>query len=258
MRKAIASTWYERQRLADDVTLIHETHVAPWLRCNIWHVRGRDRDLLIDTGMGLRPLKQELPQITERPVIAVVTHTHFDHSAGLDEFDCRAGHRAEAAVMENPSPAATVADGGFVRAESFSAWPYEGFSPETFTVRPAPLTQYLDEGDRLDLGDRSFQVLHLPGHSPGSIALYEDKTLTLFSGDTIYDGPLLDDLYHSDPAVYDESLRRLRELPVNTIHGGHGDSFGRDKMLEIIDEFLAGGRRMGDPEAWIAAQIALG
>ena len=50
-------------------------------------------------------------------------------------------------------------------------------------------------------------------------------------------------------------MARLRELPVTTVYGGHYEPFGRAKMLEIIDEFLAGGRRMGDPAAWIAGQV---
>ena len=79
----IASQWYETIPFSDGVTLIRELHVAPWLRCNIWHVRGRDRDLIIDTGMGLRPFKTELASLLDQPVTAVVTHSHFDHSGGL-------------------------------------------------------------------------------------------------------------------------------------------------------------------------------
>ena len=80
---------------------------------------------------------------------------------------------------------------GFVRAETFKALPYEGFVAEDYFVKPAALTGYLDEGDVVDLGNRHFQVLHLPGHSPGSIALYEKNTRILFSGDVIYDGRTL-------------------------------------------------------------------
>ena len=54
MRLQVAETWYETEAFSDDITLIRESHVAQWLRCNIWHVRGRDRELIIDTGMGLR------------------------------------------------------------------------------------------------------------------------------------------------------------------------------------------------------------
>ena len=48
----LAERWYERKTIDDTITLLWEPHVVPLMRCNIWHVRGRDRDLVIDTGMG--------------------------------------------------------------------------------------------------------------------------------------------------------------------------------------------------------------
>jgi len=253
MDLAVARRWYETRAFSDDITLIREAHVAPWLRCNIWHVRGRDRDLVIDTGMGLRPLSEALPGLAQaRPTLGIVTHSHFDHSGGLHQFDHRAGHPQEAAIMAAPDHHNTVADLGYLRAETFSALPYEGFHHSHFRVQPAPLTQLLDEGDVLDLGDRVFHVFHLPGHSPGSIALYEKRTGILFSGDVIYDGDLIDNLYHSDPEALAQSMARLRELPVSVIHGGHFQSFGRAKMQQIIDEYTAGGRRITDADSWLA------
>ncbi len=256
MKLEVAGTWYETKSVSDGITLISEVHVASWLRCNIWHVRGRDRDLIIDTGMGLRPLVREVACLAERPVIALMTHSHFDHAGGMHQFDCRCGHHVEAEIMRQPNAFNTVADTGFIRADTFTALPDEDFDYRNYQVRPAPLTRLVDEGDVVDLGDRVFSVFHLPGHSPGSIALHEPATGTLFSGDVIYDGALLDNLYHSDPQQLEHSLRRLQELPVNTIHGGHYRSFGRDRMLVLIDRYLAGGNRIGDVDSWISQSEA--
>ena len=66
-----------------------------------------------------------------------------------------------------------------------------------------------------------FEVLHLPGHSPGSIGLWEARTGTLFSGDAIYDGPLLDAIPGADEDAYRITMERLRSLPVTVVHGGH-------------------------------------
>ena len=60
-------------RLSDRISLIQETGVANVLRCNIWHVRGRDYDLVIDTGMGLGPLKDWV-RLDKRP--ALEGHLH--------------------------------------------------------------------------------------------------------------------------------------------------------------------------------------
>ena len=161
----VAQDWYEVQHLSDGISLIREKHVAHWLRCNIWHLRGRDRDLIIDTGLGLRPLTREIAQLTERPITAIMTHSHFDHAGGLHQFNDRCGHRAEADIIASPTSANTVADTGYLRADTFTALPYEGFSHDSYVVRPAPLTGLLDEGDVIDLGDRTLRVFHLPGHS---------------------------------------------------------------------------------------------
>ena len=219
-------------------------------------MRGRDRDLIIDTGMGLRPLVEEVASLAERPVTAIMTHSHFDHAGGLHQFDCRCGHALEAPIIAAPTAANTVADTGYVRAETFTALPYEGFSHLDYLVKPSPLTQTLDEGDVMDLGDRSFKVFHLPGHSPGSIALFEQETGILFSGDVVYDGDLLDSLYHSDPAQLRESLRRVQELPLTTIHGGHYPSFGRQRLTEIIDDYLSGNRAIANSADWVSQHLS--
>ena len=62
---------------------------------------------------------------------------------------------------------------------------------------------------------------------------------TLFSGDAIYDGPLLDELDHSDIADYCATMQRLMELPVTVVHAGHDPSFGRDRLREISSDYLA-------------------
>ena len=90
----------------------------------------------------------------------------------------------------------------------------------------------------VDLGDRAFEVMHLPGHSPGSIGLYEQRTQTLFSGDAIYDGPLLDTLADSDIALYRRTMQRLLELPVSIVHAGHDPSFDGARLQTLARAYL--------------------
>lgn len=250
-----ADRWYEIADVGGGVSRILETHVKPWMRCNMWLVQGRDRDLLIDSGMGLKPLKAEIARLRERPVACVCSHCHFDHIGCACEFDVRLGHRADADVHARPDLDRTCAR-TWIAAELLSALPHDGYRLEDYAITPAPLTGYLDEGDVLDLGDRSFSVLHLPGHAPGSIALYEAATRTLFSGDVLYDGLLIDNAWHSDPEIYRESLHRLLDLPVDVVHAGHEASFGRDRLRELVEAYLAGGNRMGDVAGWLASADA--
>jgi glyoxylase-like metal-dependent hydrolase (beta-lactamase superfamily II) len=125
-----------------------------------------------------------------------------------------------------------------VTEHTFHAYPDDRFDPDHYDITPAPPTMVLDGGEILDLGNRRFEVLHYPGHSPGSIALWESESGVLFSGDVVYDGELSDKLYHSDRGEYERSLERLREIPVQIVHGGHHASFGHQRFLEIIDSYL--------------------
>ena len=60
----------------------------------------------------------------------------------------------------------------------------------------------------------------------------------MFSGDILYDGPLIEDAYHSNLQDYAKSLIRLRDLPVRTVHGGHFPSFSGERMRELIDQWF--------------------
>jgi glyoxylase-like metal-dependent hydrolase (beta-lactamase superfamily II) len=253
MALRIADCWFELRRVDDAITHLWEPHVVPLMRCNIWHVRGRERDLLIDTGMGIASLKEAARHLLEKPVIAVATHTHADHIGGHHEFaDCLV-HRDEAERLTRPQGRGTLrrslfppqdlamleASGYAVPEALITALPHAGYDLDSYRMRPARPTRIVEEGSIVDTGDRSFEVLHLPGHSPGSIGLWEASTGILFSGDAIYDGPLLDQLYGSDVATYVKTMRRLRELPVRVVHGGHDPSFGRARLIELVDAYLA-------------------
>ncbi len=85
--------WWRSSSISPRVTRIWEPHVTRLLRCNIWHVRGSHRDLLVDTGLGVAPLRSAFPELFDREPIVVATHAHHDHVGGLHEFHERRGHR---------------------------------------------------------------------------------------------------------------------------------------------------------------------
>jgi glyoxylase-like metal-dependent hydrolase (beta-lactamase superfamily II) len=249
----IAERWWERQAFSDGVTRLFEPHVHPLIRCNVWHVQGRERDLVIDTGVGVASLRPALADVVGRPVVAVATHIHWDHVGGLHEFDERVMHELEAGRMNPYDEFATILRSGFedgvlgflagigfpIEEETLiDALPEAGYDPAGYRVVPTTPTRQVRDGEILDLGDRHFEVLHLPGHSPGSMGLWEEETRTLFSGDAIYDGTLIDLLPDSSIPDYIETMKRLRETPASVVHGGHEESFGRERLLELIDAYL--------------------
>ncbi|MBV1688551.1 MBL fold metallo-hydrolase [Novosphingobium sp. G106] len=251
----VASEWFERASLSDGITHIWEPHVPALLRCNIWHVRGRDSDLVIDTGMGIASLREFARDILDRPATAIATHTHIDHIGGHHEFDCCLVHSSELDGLRLCSGDFTLADADFdplemrsLRFPSVPGYEIEGpiieavpspdFDLRAYKLRPASKVRPVEDGDIIDLGDRHFEVMHLPGHSPGSIGLLERATGTLFSGDTLYDGPLIDVLHHSSIPDYARSLKRLLDTPIQIVHAGHDPSFGRERLIELATQQL--------------------
>lgn len=248
----VADQWFQVTQVDDGLSVVTEPHAHELLRANIWHLRGSRRDLVVDAGLGMLSLRQGVPQLFERDPALVVTHAHLDHLGGAHEFDSCYAHPAEA--VHTPAPG-TLRGERLVGtlgpeaayAEEFpellvDAAPVPGFDPDSYVLRPPTSYLPVEDGDVIDLGDRTLTVLHLPGHSPGSIALFEPDPGALFSGDVVYDlredEELLDAISGANVPDYVDSLTRLGDLPVSVVHPGHGQPFGRRRLLELIHAYV--------------------
>ena len=229
--------WYRTTAKANGITLIDEPWIKPFYRCNIWHVQGSQRGMVVDFGLGAVPLREQVALLSERDLLAVASHTHFDHIGAAHEFGCCHVHASEADILTSPDNTRTLAD-QFLSDDMFEALPPQPYSHDRYRIKAPQMVAPLEEGEILDLGNRQWEVIHTPGPSPGGIALWEVNSQTLISGDLIYDGPLIEDLWHSDLADYAVSMRRLRQLPVRTVHGGHFPSFSGQHLRQLIDDWL--------------------
>ncbi|WP_434051894.1 MAG: MBL fold metallo-hydrolase [Roseibium sp.] len=252
----IAPDWFSISRVDESTDMLMEPHVHVLEQANMFFVRGSDRDMIIDTGMGIVPIAPYVDPLSAKPhseIICVSTHTHIDHIGGVHEFDTRLVHPIEADEMASPSIMNTIirdeidpvllelfASAGYPPLDELliTALPHEGYDPATYALKGAPATGLLEEGDTVDLGDRQFTVLHVPGHSPGSIALFEEKTGILFAGDAIYDGPLIYDGPGMSVDDYVVTMKKLQALDVTIVHGGHDPSFGKKRLDEIVEKYF--------------------
>ncbi|MCU0827539.1 MAG: MBL fold metallo-hydrolase [Tabrizicola sp.] len=230
--------WFRTQALHGGVFVTHEPSVDPMFRAAMVTVLGRNRDLQFDFGCGLAALRQSLP-LSGKPVIAVASHAHVDHIGGFHEFSDRWGHAIEAPGFAGQPGIETF-------AEEFRTWPdpvaerpAPGWTISDWSLHPAPLTGTLGEGAEIDLGDRRFTVLHLPGHSPGGIGLLDTDSGLLLSGDAIYDDEILDDLPGASIPDYLRTMERLRHLECSLVIGGHGPWMTRSRMVEIAENYLS-------------------
>jgi len=221
------------------------------LESNVWHVPGRDADLLVDSANGIGPLKPHVDPLTEgKPVVAVATHGHFDHVGGLHEFADRRVHAADAGMTRDPYRMRLRREDFPEGAEEMYA--YYGVPMPAVAVRAVPSpdfdlagwmtpgaepTTLLTDGDRIDLGGRVFTVVHTPGHTAGSACLFDEADGTLFTGDAIYVDAPID--WELEPEAVVTSLARIRDLGARIVHAGHERSFDGAELRAVIDTWRA-------------------
>ncbi|XP_010773026.1 metallo-beta-lactamase domain-containing protein 2-like, partial [Notothenia coriiceps] len=97
--------------------------------------------------------------------------------------------------------------------------------------------------DVINLGDRQLNVLHMPGHSRGSICLHDRDNKMLFSGDVVYDGAMIDWLPYSHVSDYISSCERLVGLvdseQVDQVLPGHYNTFGAKRLHRIASSYIS-------------------
>lgn len=233
------TNWFSKEAISGRLTRIWEPHVHRFFRANMFHVVGKDADLVIDFGMGFANLRSAVHVPSGKPVLAVATHVHVDHVGSFHEFEARLGHAIEAEAFALMPDEDTLAGYFRTQPDALTAASPTGMTPEAYEISPAPLTTILTENGVIDIGGACYTVLHLPGHSPGSIGLLDQRTGEFFSGDAIYEGRLVDDLPGCSIEAYKVAMTRLSELDVDVVHGGHGAMFGRGRLREIAVGYLA-------------------
>jgi len=232
--KPVADHWYAVKALDPRILWIREIHADPYVAGDIWLVRGAERDLVVDTGMGIVPPAPLIEALTANPVVAVALNCYFDHAGGWHSFTERLCHPLDAEALADPSEESRSAL-AYLTDESLSALPRPGFATSDYRMQGAAATGLVVEGERIDLGDRALQVMHLPGRSPGGIALWEAGSGSLFTSDMLYDGASGAAWPPDAPAAYCESLGRLAELPVRRVYPGHYGPFDGGRMAALIE-----------------------
>lgn len=251
----LSQGWFTTWEVAPGVICFAEDQHMEEVRSYL--VRGRERSLLWDAGLGIGNLRREVERfVPVRPdtLLVVSSHSHFDHCGDLWRFT-----EAGCALYGHPAEAERVAKG--VGHAGSVYWLQEkfltgalppGFDPDTYVIRPAKVTHLLNDGDTLDLGDRQFTALHTPGHSPGGLALWDAANGLLLSGDTVYAGPLYayspDD---ADPDAYRAAARRLAALAprVRTLLPSHNAvPVPPELLVQVADAFdgIHNGTAAGD------------
>jgi len=198
--------------------IVKMLHVGP-LQTNCYIIGCEDtkEGAIIDPGGDAKAIMAEVERLGLKIECVINTHGHFDHI--LDNKEVVKATGARLAIHSADAPMLTKGGGAFFFGIVGKASP--------------PADMMLKEGQVLTLGNIELKVLHTPGHSPGSICLYNEEEGVLFDGDVLFNmGMGRYDLPGGDYRVLMESIKRLLALPDDTtVYPGHGPAttIGRER-----------------------------
>ncbi len=190
------------------------------LDCNVFIIESEGESLMIDSGLGGRMTQsfggqKKSTDILENAIInkkikkILLTHGHIDHVGGI--MDLQSKLELEVITSEIEAQHLKIGDSAYIE-------PFMGSKCSSINI-----SQEVFEGDFLDIGNFSFKVFHTPGHTHGSISLWDGKNQILISGDTVFPQGSFGrtDLYTGNSKDLVESLKRLSELDIKILLPGH-------------------------------------
>jgi len=206
---------YRVFQLDDNIWQIEEGIDATF-QVNSFLIAGKEKAMLIDCGFGKGNLKEVVEGLTSLPVDLVISHADGDHIYGHKAFGKAYMHPAE----------------------------YDRYHRTVGADAPvAPLW----EGDVIDLGGQSFEVILIPGHTPGSIALLDPVKRFIFCGDSVQGGLIFMAGDGRNITGYIESMKKLKAMSdrFDKIYASHGKP---DTDVAILDDLIKGAHMVKDGE----------
>ena len=195
-------------------------------------VEGTEKAALIDTGSGIGSLKACVEQLTDKPVIVLVTHGHVDHAMGAAEFENVYMSHEDDYIYEKHGTDA-------FRRSCFSTVtpPFEAGEEDLIPTMKLSEIKNLTEGDRFDLGGISVEIYACLGHTRGSVVMLIPEERLLITGDACNLFTFVYDDYSTTITEYEESLKALLEKvsgKYDNVLLSHGDGNGYPELIEDV------------------------
>ncbi|MBA3378962.1 MAG: MBL fold metallo-hydrolase [Chloroflexia bacterium] len=233
--------WFDVFEPEPGIFIIEEPHHVERVKSHL--IVGDRQAILIDTGMGIANIRELVESLTDKPVIVVNSHAHWDHVGGNHLFEEIWIHPAEASELPRGFPNDRMRT--WFQPSSLTGPLPDDVDLDTLDIPPSKATGRLAEGQRFDLENRTLEVLYCPGHSPGGIVLLDRANGILFSTDVAYAGYLYA-YAGSWLQTYHASLSRLADLApeLRVLYPSHNDRSISPAlvqgMVDTLERIIAG------------------
>jgi glyoxylase-like metal-dependent hydrolase (beta-lactamase superfamily II) len=239
-RVNVSDPWFEVYKVAPGTFAIYEPHQAEEVISYL--ILGKEKALLFDTGMGISDIRKLVSGLTALPVIVLNSHTHNDHVGGNWQFDTIYSMDTDFS-RQNAKGSTADAQEELTEGQICGELP-KGFDAKTYRTNPWTITKYVHDGDKLDLGGRTLEIISTPGHTPDAICLFDRANGLLFTGDTYYPATIWLYRPETDFDIYAKSIAGLATLApqVKVVIGSHNIPVAPPSVLEQLVAAFADAR----------------
>ena len=218
-RVATPDPWFEVYKVAPHTFAIYEPHQAEEVISYL--ILGKEKALLFDTGMGISDIRKLVSGLTALPIIVLNSHTHNDHVGGNWQFDSIYSMDTDFS-RQNAKGSTADAQDELASGQICGELPKD-FDAKTYRTKPWKISKYVHDGNKIELGNRTLEIISTPGHTPDAICLRDPANGLLFTGDTYYPATIWLYRPETDLDAYAKSIARLAALApqVKTVIGAH-------------------------------------
>jgi glyoxylase-like metal-dependent hydrolase (beta-lactamase superfamily II) len=231
--------WFEVYQIMDGIYAIYEP--GQFEEVISYLIVGRRGALLFDTGLGMGDIKSVVRQLTKLPITVLNSHTHYDHVGGNHQFEIVIGRNLPFTVSN--SRGKTNAEVG---EYALGDWVWKTYPPrfnaKTYAIKPWEFSRWVTQGQFIDLGGVSLEVVYAPGHAPDSIVLVDHARRLMFTGDTFYLAPLYAHLEGSNFSAYSVTAAKLAVMApdIDFLLMSHNTPMAEGRYLQDLHQAFQG------------------